>query len=320
MKQLLALAVWMSTHLVCLAQTTNVPVTTKPINTTVIKNVQIKGPDLTATITNITYNAGNYTIYYTLKNAGNVAVDLKNVELQGYVLDADNRFISGGGGVKLLYSGTLNGGQEYKGTLGCNDNNIYKNWNYKYVLKIDEKNLVAETNEENNTVEYPITGYKDAMASIDTSGIKKLQKTKTTTTPVQPPVQTPPPPAKPLPDLTITAASITKKGENIYEVQFTIKNIGAGDLEISSNGIRSNGRIIDNGLSYANTYFTSNFPRKTLKAGETHINQYTISPNMLNLLTKGVQYEYWITVDYISDIVEANENNNSFKINFRMGY
>ncbi len=318
MKQLLILIACLAIDVSCLAQVKAVQ--TKPVttNANVIKNVAINGADLSVTITGITYKEGNYTINYTLRNNGNVTVDLKNVNMQGSIYDANGKYVSPGGGVVLKYDGVLNAGQEFKGSLGCTDKDVYKNWSYKYVLKADETNAIAEVNENNNTAEHPIVGYKEAMANVTLVNSDRPRKTSAVTPPAQtqpPPVA--PPPAKPLPDLTITGASITKKSDGSFEVQYTMKNIGAGDLEIGVNGIRSNGRIPDGTISKCNTYHFSNFPGKVLKPGETYINIYTIAPNLIAMLNSGQQYEYWITIDYIKDIKESNENNNDFKINFR---
>lgn len=318
MKQLLILIACLAIDVSCLAQVKAVQ--TKPVttNANVIKNVAINGADLSVTITGITYKEGNYTINYTLRNNGNVTVDLKNVNMQGSIYDANGKYVSPGGGVVLKYDGVLNAGQEFKGSLGCTDKDVYKNWSYKYVLKADETNAIAEVNENNNTAEHPIVGYKEAMANVTLVNPDRPRKTSAVTPPAQtqpPPVA--PPPAKPLPDLTITGASITKKSDGSFEVQYTMKNIGAGDLEIGVNGIRSNGRIPDGTISKCNTYHFSNFPGKVLKPGETYINIYTIAPNLIAMLNSGQQYEYWITIDYIKDIKESNENNNDFKINFR---
>lgn len=318
MKQLVIVIAFAAIAASCPAQVR--PLQTKPVtaNTHTIKNVTINGADLSVTITGITYKEGNYTINYTLRNNGNVTVDLQNVTMQGNIYDANGKYVSPGGGAVLKYDGVLNAGQEFKGSLGCNDKNIYKNWNYKYVLKADETNAIAEVNESNNTAEHPITGYKDAMANVSLVNSGRPQKTSPSTSPAQtPPPPVAPPPAKQLPDLVITSGSITKKPDNTFEVQYTMKNIGAGDLEIGVNGIRSNGRIPDGTISTCNTYHFSNFPGKVLKPGETYINIYTIAPNLIALLTSGQQYEYRITIDYIKDIQESNENNNDFKINFR---
>lgn len=318
MKQLLILVACLAIDVSCLAQVKAVQ--TKPVttNANVIKNVAINGADLSVTITGITYKEGNYTINYTLRNNGNVTVDLKNVNMQGSIYDANGKYVSPGGGVVLKYDGVLNAGQEFKGSLGCTDKDVYKNWSYKYVLKADETNAIAEVNENNNTAEHPIVGYKEAMANVSLVNPDRPQKTSAVTPPAQtPPPPVAPPPAKPLPDLTITGASITKKSDGSFEVQYTMKNIGAGDLEIGVNGIRSNGRIPDGTISKCNTYHFSNFPGKVLKPGETYINIYTIAPNLIAMLNSGQQYEYWITIDYIKDIKESNENNNDFKINFR---
>jgi|GEM_PF-1717895 len=321
MKQLLILTTCVTIAANCFAQVR--PVQAKPVtaNTNVIKNVAIKGADLSVTITSITYNEGNYTISYTLRNNGNVTIDLKDVTMQGNIHDANGKYVGPGGGMVLKYEGVLNAGQEFKGRLGCTDKNVYKHWSYKYILKADETNAIAEVDENNNTAEHPIVGYKDAMADV-APVTDRPQKVKTTAPPVQTVAGTPPPPAAPppanlRPDLTITGASITKKSDGTFEVQYTMKNIGAADLVIGVNGIRSNGRIPDGNISKCNTYHFSNFPGKVLKPGDTYINIYTIAPNLIAMLTSGQQYEYWITIDYIKDIQESNENNNDFKINFR---
>ena len=276
--------------------------------------------DLAVVIDDISYTAGNYTISYTLKNTGTTPVDLSNITMQGYIYNQDGIMVNPGGGILLKYDGVINAGKEFKGKLGCNDNNVYKDWSYKYVLKADEKNTLSETNENNNSAELPIQGYRDALASVNAPAITKTQKIKGQVPTPAPAAPVAPPPAKPLPDLVITAGSISKKADNTYEVQFTMKNIGRADVEIGVNGIRTNGRVLYGNITTVNTYYQSKFAGRFLKPGETQIEYYTINPAMLNLLQHGVQYEYLLTIDYITDIKESNEGNNDFKINFRMGY
>ncbi|RZS72620.1 hypothetical protein EV199_4542 [Pseudobacter ginsenosidimutans] len=118
--------------------------------------------------------------------------------------------------------------------MGCGDDKIYKNWTYKYKLKVDEFNTVAETNENNNIAEHKFAGSKDVMNELNGAGIAKTTREKntqvknTTTSPTAPP----PAPAS----------------DGSYEVHYTIRNAGVAPVEINVNGIRLFGRIREDGF------------------------------------------------------------------------
>lgn len=281
---------------------------TKPVSSNmIISKTTVAGNDLTVSINSISYQSGTYHISYTVKNNGSTVIDMKNVVLQAHITNTHGGYVSPAGGERLMNAGVLQAGQEYKDSRTYTGKNLIKDQTYKYLLRIDETKVVAEVNETNNTAEHNMIGYTDAMIATGSANLKLQEKISTASTPLQY-------------DLTIVSATIFKKGENNYEVQFVMKNTGNADLVLNVNGIRAHGRVVDNGLNLVNTYYKSNFPRTVLKPGETWINIYSISPAMLSNLQHGVQYDYWITLDYPFDYIEANELNNEFKINFRMGY
>ncbi len=278
------------------------------VNMTISKPT-VTGNDLTVSITGISYQSGTYHISYTVKNNGSTVIDMNNVILQAHIITADGGYLTPAGGEKLMNIGLLKSGQEYKSNTTYAGKNLIKGQTYKYLLRIDESKVVSEVNENNNTAEYAITGYTDAMEAAGLANLQLNGKINTGTASV--PLQY---------DLTIVSATIFKKGENNYEVQFVMKNIGNADLKLNVNGIRAHGRIVDKGVNLVNTYYKSNFPRTVLKPGETWVNIYSINPALLSSLQHGLQYDYWITLDDLFDYAEANELNNEFKINFRMGY
>lgn len=309
--------------------------TTRPAGGTPIKmNGPIQGRDLTVLINGMEYKNGVFQFSYSVRNTGTETVDLKEVVMQGNLLDNTGKLIRAAGATTLMYEGMLNPGQEYRGILGCNEEKVYKNWNYTYRLKVDEANKVAEINENNNIAEYTFTGIKDIMADVKpgTAGADKTNPMNLKgarvnytapppTSAAAPPAQQAPPPAQPKPDLVITAGSMVRKSDGSYEVQFTIKNIGAGTATLTSNGIRMFGRVREaGGFERTASYPTVAYTPKTISPGETVRGSYIVAANAANSLTYGQAYEYYLTVDFIKDIDESNEANNEFRINIRAGY
>lgn len=265
------------------------------VNMTISK-ATINGTDLTVSITGISYQSGTYHISYTVKNNGSTVIDMKNVVLQAHITNTDGDYLSPAGGGTLVHAGVLQAGQEHKSNTTYTGKNLIKGQTYKYLLRIDESKVVSEVNENNNTAEHAIVDYTDAMEAAGLANLQLNGKINTGIASV--PLQY---------DLTIVSATIFKKGENNYEVQFVMKNIGNADLKINVNGIRAHGRIVDKGVNLVNTYYKSNFPRTVLKPGETWVNIYSINPNLLSSLQYVLQYDYWITLDDLFDYAEANE-------------
>lgn len=308
--------------------------TRPPAGTPIKMTGPVQGKDLTVVINGVEFKNGVFRFSYSVKNVGTEPVDLKEVVMQGNLIDNTGKLIRAAGAITLMYEGVLNPGNEYKGILGCSEDNVYKNWNYTYRLKVDEANKVPETNENNNIAEYTFTGFKDMMAEVKpvTSGGEKTNpmnlkgtrvdyKAPPPTSGPTPPAQQAPPPAQPKPDLVIIAGSMVRKPDGSYEVQFTIKNIGAAAATLTSNGIRMFGRVREaGGFERMASYPTVAYTPKTIPPGETVRGSYIVAVNAASSLTYGQAYEYYLTVDFIKDIDESNETNNEFRINIRAGY
>lgn len=314
---------------------TQIKTTTRPAAGTPIKmSGPLQGKDLTVVITGMEYKNGVFYFSYIVKNTGTETVDLKEVVLQGNLYDKDLKLIKPAGAITLMYEGALNPGQEYKGTLGCSEDKVYKNWNYNYRLKVDDANKVAEANENNNIAEYTFTGFKDVMADVKPGAVNVEKKNPMNlkgtrvdytapppTAGATPPAQQAPPPAQPKPDLVITAGSMVRKPDGSYEVSFTIRNIGAGAAALTVNGIRMFGRVREEGgFERMASYPTVAYTPRTIPPGEMVRGSYIVSANAANSLTYGQAYQYFLTVDAIKDIDEGNETNNEFRINIRAGY
>ncbi len=261
----------------------------------------LKTTDLSVTISSITYANGAYSIKYSLKNEGQTAIDLKQVTMQATVLKQDGSLIGGGGGTTLIQAGILNAGNEYNGVMTYSTSKLYKNNSYIYKLKADEFNTIAEINENNNTADYPIVGYTDPVMSATT--------TIMTTNAI---------PLKP--DLTITGGAMQRNADGTYTVYYTLKNTGEGILRANYNGVRLRGEILDGTHSYYNSYKVAMATGTVLSPGESFSGNYITPVFNERPLINGQQYEYYLTIDFIEDILETNETNNKFRINFRLGY
>lgn len=264
-------------------------------------NATITGPDISVTINSIVYNTGSHTIDYVLKNSGTTSIDLKQVVLQGDIYKSDGSYVKAGGGVTLTSAGILNAGDVYNGRLICSGEKLFNNTAYTYRLIADQTNVIAELNETNNTASASMKGYVDpvsaATVSIPTVMAMAVQ-----------------------PDLTITKGTMIRNPDGSYTVYYTVVNGGQGALRVGVNGIRLKGEVVNNGLSMANSYIKIADNGSLLPAGGTLSGNFKTPQINGSNFTDGKQYEYTLTVDYILDIPESNEQNNLFKINFRIGY
>lgn len=139
------------------------------------------GKDLSIRIKSFQYdpaNDGAIHITYAVKNNGAEPVDMNNVTVQGYIDDPGSGptgtpaslllngkyYYAGGGHVFASFSSILNGGEEKENTLHCFNigREHYFNTanNYNYILVVDKKNIVSETNESNNITAYTFRGYQ----------------------------------------------------------------------------------------------------------------------------------------------------------------
>lgn len=264
-------------------------------------NSTMPGPDLTITINNIVYNAGSHTIDYVLKNSGTTSIDLKQVVLQGDIYKSDGSYVKAGGGITLATAGILNAGDLYNGRLICSGDKLFNNIAYTYRLTADHTNVIAELNETNNTASAALKGYVNPVSAA-TLSIPTVMATA-----VQP-------------DLNITKGAMTRNPDGSYTVYYTVANSGQGALRVGVNGIRLKGEVVNNGLSMANSYIKIADNGSLLPAGGTLSGNFKTPQIIGSNFTTGEQYEYTLTVDYILDIPESNEQNNIFKINFRIGY
>ncbi len=273
--------------------------TIKQINSTQTKKTSTTKlallPDLTGSIKSIEHNNGTYTINYSIKNTGKVTADLNNISLAGNIYSTDNRFIKSGCGFTLSNAGKLNPGSEYHGTFVCSVGSfLYANNSYKYILKTDDKNIVTEANENNNTVEASITGYSSPLSSATTTYL-----TQTTTFVNKP-------------DLTISLSN-TVAHETGYTIYFIVKNNGQASLRVNSNGVRVQAGIINGTSTLLNSYIKLSEYNALINSGEQITSTVTVTyADMQRLnLTTGQKYTYKLIVDDIENIAESDENNNS---------
>ncbi|GAB2811223.1 hypothetical protein GCM10027043_08300 [Ferruginibacter profundus] len=149
------------------------------------------GKDLSISIKSFQYdpaNGGAIHVTYVVKNNGADALDLNNVTVQGYIddpvtlptatppdypLNGKNYYPAGGYSL-ATFSTILNGGQEKENAIHCF--NLAKSHyfnsasNYTYILVVDKANIINETNENNNSVNWLFRGYQGQYnPSVDPS-------------------------------------------------------------------------------------------------------------------------------------------------------
>ena len=106
-----------------------------------------------------------YRVTYSIINAGTTDVDITNIGLQGLFNKAGTAINVPSGGT-LLIASDLNGhsvlrpGESFQGKMIASSAGVFVNDPYKYVLRLDDNNRVAEANENNNTAERPIQSHK----------------------------------------------------------------------------------------------------------------------------------------------------------------
>ncbi|MGG9962694.1 CARDB domain-containing protein [Ferruginibacter sp. SUN106] len=228
------------------------------------------GKDLSISIKSFQYdpaNGGAIHVTYVVKNNGADAVDLNNVSIQGYIDDPVTRptttmptylvngkyYYAGGGHAIASVSTMLNGGQEKENTLHCfnlaKEHYFNSSSNYNYILFVDKANIINETNENNNSVNWSFRGYEgqynpslnpaqyyltDAFITIKTGADNKEKESEVSIRVIP---------------------SLIKNLSNDDHNEF-IKKVAKNDLEFYSNSPRT----LQLGLFMASTYTTVNPP------------------------------------------------------------
>lgn len=274
-------------------------------------NQPTKGVDLKIELESIEKNnnnfdiglAGIYTINYHIVNAGLKEINITNLSIQAYL----NTTMTPQGGYSLVpdllaqsgSNGVLHAGQKYKGKIvrfGYDPSGAGT-----FILKIDDNNKIAESNENNNSIEIPVRG--------------NLEYWQT-----------------PLPDLTFQVNSVTPVPGGGYlnaRWEAYLVNSGAGDIPvdilrnilpklqvypIGSPGVNLYNEIFPleqkvTGTQVYPGYYKSMLP---LKAGEK-IN-LSIAAHV-NGLTSGSNIVFHFTIEQkpgTISIAESSTSNNTF--------
>ncbi|HEX9060014.1 MAG TPA: CARDB domain-containing protein, partial [Clostridia bacterium] len=243
-------------------------------------------PDLTftnASITSQTSSQVNYT--YTIKNIGTATIpNLYNVSIQNFysanTIFNDTGDIAAGGSI-LGVSRSLEPGETYTGTfhsLGAVPAGM------KYLtFKIDFGDLVAESNENNNTEALAVTSSDPASSGLA--------------------------------DLTFTNVSITSRTATMVNYTYTIKNIGTATIpslyNVSIQNFYSANTIFNDAGDAAAGGRILGISR-SLAPGESYTGTYTVSVP----IPSGKPY-ITAQIDWGNIVSESNENNNTFSISIR---
>lgn len=155
--------------------------------------------------------AGIYTINFDLINAGGEDIDITGVVVQGYLNNATGSASYPQGGYVLKTGApnfpanpVLRPGEKYRGQFLKTGFNPVDNNGNKFVIKVDNSNIVAESNENNNTLEIPVMGSLESWTT-------------------------------PLPDLTFQVNSITPVTGSTFlntSLDVSLVNIGAGEIPV----------------------------------------------------------------------------------------
>lgn len=126
-----------------------------------------QGKDLKITIDRIddisTLDQNNFLVNYTITNTGTEPVNLSkyyNGGIKGSIIENNNYVIPYmGGEAKLVVNGKniLEPGETLKGAVEMLKQNLNTGVTYKYILMVDNKNLLGDVNLANNTAESTIT-------------------------------------------------------------------------------------------------------------------------------------------------------------------
>lgn len=179
---------------------------------------KIVGKDLKITLASIDKNSNNfaigtagiYTINFDVLNSGGEDINITNVVVQTYLITSSGYNSQVGGYVlkagvpNFPASGILHPGEKFRGSYLHSGFTPADNIGNKFSIKIDNSNVIAETNENNNTIEIPVTGNLESWST-------------------------------PLPDLTFQVSSIKPVTGSSYlntSMEIYVVNIGAGEIPV----------------------------------------------------------------------------------------
>lgn len=177
---------------------------------------KLTGKDLKITLISIDKNnsnyaigvAGIYTINFEMINSGGEDINITGVVIQTYLNTASGGtspvggFTLKAGVANFPANGVLHPGEKFYGSYLKSGFNPTDNHGNKFVIKIDNGNIIAETNETNNTLEIPVTGNLESWST-------------------------------PLPDLTFQVNSIAPVTGSAYlntSLDVSLVNTGAGEI------------------------------------------------------------------------------------------
>ncbi len=250
----------------------------------------VRGKDLKLVINNVADNStaseNKYSVQYSIINNGTEDIDITDIAMQG---NFSNGQAAGGTTLTALFitnvlntNPILRPGEALQSTINVTNYTLFTNGGpYKYILKADHANIIPEVNENNNTAEVPVTAHI-------------------------PPSAAPDPNLKP--DLIITDLSVNYSN-NMVRINYTIKNIGEGSIDLKKIGV--NGNIAGVGAACGKDVYTLLTP-KNLAPGESHSGSF----NCTKSLVSGQQYVYELTVSSTYAVPESNTSNNTASVQF----
>jgi hypothetical protein len=255
-------------------------------------------PDLVVSALSVTSWTPNSISYsYTIKNIGTApanldgptSADSDNVSVQAY-LSADTVFANGGdipAGGSIVGSsplGNLNPGQTLNGSF-TSGAAVDPNATPYLVLMVDSGNVVAESNERNNTLATPVV-------------------------------------AKP--DLIVSALSVTSWTANTISYRYTIKNIGTGPANLDGPTSANADNVSVQAYLSRDTIFANsddipaggtiigNSPLGVLNPGDTFTGFFSASAKVNNDITPYLV----LKVDFGNVVAESDETNNTLAVTF----
>jgi hypothetical protein len=295
-------------------------INTRPITPTTRVDPAIVGPqkdlrknvgkDLKITLASIEKNtsnfavgsAGIYTIKFDIVNSGGENIDITGLGIQS-TLNSATGFSNPQGGYSFI-PGTpgfpdkpiLTPGGKCQAIVVKNGFTPAGNNGSKFVIKIDHNNLIAETDETNNSLEIPVIGNLESSST-------------------------------PLPDLTFQVNSITPVGGGGFintNLDISLVNTGAGEIPLDVvNQLFPMVQVYPAGSPGTNLYHEV-FPLGTRTAGtQTYPGYYKANGPLksgdkvrlgggvrINGMTPGATLVFHLTLDNVS-FPETNTANNT---------
>lgn len=271
------------------------------------------GKDLKITLVSIDKNnsnfaigeAGIYTINFDIINSGGEDINIIGLGVQSYLRTVSG-FNSPAGGFTLMApipnlpaKGVLHPGDKFHGSQLQFGFNPAANSNNKFIMAIDNSNAIAETNENNNTLEIPVAGNLESWSTA-------------------------------LPDLTFQVSIIKPVTGSSYlntSMEVYVVNIGAGEIPVDVvRQIIPSLQVYPAGSPGTNLYNEA-FPFATKVIGtQTYPGYYNVNGPLkpgdkvriggsvhINGLTSGANIIFHFTIGTLNNIAlpETNTTNNT---------